>query len=80
MLWDVREVFQCYHEKARRKRMITDGISMTKHELTQEVSRVWQQYNMSFPEFIRFALSRGIAEDNQQFLRCLHVIDREKSK
>ena len=60
--------------------MITDGISLTKHELTQEISRVWQQYPMSFPKFIRFVLSRGIAENDQQFHRCLHVIDKEKSK
>ena len=60
--------------------MNADEISLTKHELIQEVSRVWQQYPMSFPNFIRFVLSRGIAEDNQQFLRCLHVIDKEKSK
>ena len=52
-------------------------ITENKHELTQEVSRVWQQYNMSFPKFIRFVLSRGIAENDQQFLRCLHVIDKE---
>lgn len=52
-------------------------ITENKHELTQEVSRVWQQYNMSFPRFIRFVLSRGIAENDQQFLRCLHVIDKE---
>ena len=60
--------------------MNADEVSLTKRELIQEVSRVWQQYHMSFPKFIRFVLSRGIAEDNQQFLRCLHVIDKEKSK
>ena len=60
--------------------MNADETPLTKHELTQEVSRVWQQYTMSFPNFIRFVLSRGIAEDNQQFLRCLNVIDKEKSK
>lgn len=53
---------------------------MTKQELTQEVSRVWQQYPMSFPEFIRFVLSRGIAENDQQFLKCLHVIDKEPER
>ena len=60
--------------------MNADETPLTKHELTQEVSRVWQQYTMSFPKFIRFVLSRGIAEDDQQFLRCLHVVDKEKNK
>ncbi len=60
--------------------MNADETPLTKHELTQEVSRVWQQYTMSFPKFIRFVLSRGIAEDDQQFLRCLHVVDKESNR
>ena len=60
--------------------MITDGISLTKHELIQEISRVWQQYPMSFPKFIRFVLSRGITENDQQFLRCLQLVDKEPER
>ena len=60
--------------------MNADETPLTKHELTQEVSRVWQQYPISFPKFIRFVLSRGIAEDDQQFLRCLHVVDKESNR
>ena len=60
--------------------MNADEISLAKHELTQEVSRVWQQYTMSFPKFIRFVLSRGITDNDQQFLRCLQLVDKEPER
>ena len=50
---------------------------MTKHELVQEVERVWQQYNMSFPKFVTFVISRGILLDDDKFYNCLLLVDKE---
>ena len=64
--------------------MNADEISLTKRELIQEVSRVWQQYNMTFTQFVSFVSSREPSIEphmsDQQFLRCLHLVDKEKSK
>ena len=49
-----------------------------------ETLRVWQQYNMTFTQFVSFVSSREPPIEphmsDQQFLRCLHLVDKEKDR
>lgn len=49
-----------------------------------ETLRVWQQYNMTFTQFISFVSSREPPIEphmsDQQFLRCLHLVDKEPER
>ena len=48
-----------------------------------ETLRVWQQYNMTFTQFVSFVSSREPPIEphmsDQQFLRCLHLVDKEQA-
>lgn len=49
-----------------------------------ETLRVWQQYNMTFTQFVSFVSSREPPIEphmsDQQFLRCLHLVDKEPER
>ena len=49
-----------------------------------ETLRVWQQYPMTFTQFVSFVSSREPPIEphmsDQQFLRCLHLVDKEKDR
>ena len=49
-----------------------------------ETLRVWQQYPMTFTQFVSFVSSREPPIEphmsDQQFLRCLHLVDKEPER
>lgn len=49
-----------------------------------ETLRVWQQYNMTFTQFVSFVSSREPPIEphmsDQQFLRCLRLVDKEPER